>query len=71
VEISGSCHSSAVDWSPSGLIDWDRLTVLFDSPPEIRRVISTTNAIESCHYSLHKRRNTRGVCPHDESIGKV
>jgi putative transposase len=40
--------------SPSWLVDWDRLTVLFDYPPAIRRVIYTTNAIESLHYSLWK-----------------
>lgn len=27
--------------------DWERLTVFFGYPPEIRKVISTTNAIES------------------------
>jgi transposase-like protein len=38
--------------SPSWLADWDRLTVLFDYPPALRRAISTTNAIESLNYSL-------------------
>jgi transposase-like protein len=57
--------------SPSWLADWDRLTVLFDYPPEIRRVIYTTNAIESVNYSLRKRLKTRGVFPNDESIVKV
>src|SRR5258706_3866052 len=32
--------------SPSWLADWDRLTVLFDYPPAIRRAIYTTNGIE-------------------------
>jgi putative transposase len=57
--------------SPSWLVDWDRLTVLFDHPPEIRRVIYTTNAIESLNYTLRKRLKTRGVFPNDESIVKV
>lgn len=57
--------------SPSWLTDWDRLTVLFDSPPAIRRVIYTTNAIESLHYTLRKRLKTRGVFPNDESLVKV
>src|SRR5919205_3567605 len=57
--------------SPSWLTDWDRLTVLFDYPPEIRRVIYTTNAIESLNYTLRKRLKTRGVFPNDESIMKV
>ena len=57
--------------SPSWLTDWDRLTVLFDYPPEIRRVIYTTNAIESLNYTLRKRLKTRGVFPNDDSIVKV
>ena len=57
--------------SPSWLTDWDRLTVFFDYPPEIRRVIYTTNAIESVNYSLRKRLKTRGVFPNDESLVKV
>lgn len=57
--------------SPSWLADWDRLTVLFDYPPEIRRVIYTTNAIESLNYTLRKRLKTRGVFPNDESLVKV
>jgi transposase-like protein len=40
--------------TPSWLADWDRLTVLFDYPPAIRRAIYTTNAIESLNYSLRK-----------------
>ena len=33
--------------SPSWLADWDRLTVFCDSPPALRRAVSTTKAIES------------------------
>jgi len=57
--------------SPSWLADWDRLTVFLDYPPAIRRVIYTTNAIESLNYTLRKRLKTRGVFPNDESIVKV
>ena len=57
--------------SPSWLADWDRLTVFFDYPPAIRRVVYTTTAIESLNYTLRKRLKTRGVFPNDESIVKV
>ena len=57
--------------SPSWLADWDRLTVLFDSPPAIRRVVYTTNAIESLNYSLRKVRKGRGAFPNDEAIVKL
>src|SRR5919199_4540407 len=56
--------------SPSWLADWDRVTVLFDYPPEIRRVIYTTNAIESLNFTLRKRLKTRGAFPNDEAIVK-
>jgi transposase-like protein len=57
--------------SPSWLADWDRLTVLFDYPMAIRRVIYTTNAIESLTYSLRKVLQGRAAFPNDESIVKL
>jgi putative transposase len=57
--------------SPSWRADWQRLTVFFDYPPEIRRVIYTTNAIESLNYSLRKVLKNRGAFPNDESIVKL
>jgi putative transposase len=57
--------------SPSWRADWPRLSVFFDYPPEIRRVIYTTNAIESLNYSLRKGLKYRGAFPTDEAIFKV
>jgi putative transposase len=57
--------------SPSGLADWDRLTIFFDYPPAIRRAISTTNAIESLHYALRKVLQGRSAFPNDASIIKL
>lgn len=57
--------------SPSWRADWERLTVFFDYPPEIRKVIYTTNAIESLNYSLRKVLKNRGSFPNDESIMKL
>ena len=56
---------------PSWRADWDRLTALFDFPPAIRKVIYTTNAIESLNYSLRKVLKNRGAFPNDESIQKI
>ena len=50
---------------------WPRLTVLFDFPPEIRKVIYTTNAIESLNFTLRKVLKKRGAFPTDESITKI
>lgn len=57
--------------STSWCRDWDRLTVFFDYPPEIRKVIYTTNAIESLNFSLRKILKKRGAFPTDEAILKV
>lgn len=57
--------------SPSWRADWSRLTVFFDYPPEIRKVVYTTNAIESLNYSLRKVLKKRGAFPSDQAIYKV
>ena len=43
---------------------WERIVVFFAYPPEIRRVIYTTNAIESTNMSLRKILKTRGSFPY-------
>ena len=50
--------------------NWSRITPFFDYPPEIRRVIYTTNAIESVNMSLRKITKNRGSFPSDESLIK-
>jgi len=50
---------------------WDRLTPYFDFPKDLRKVIYTTNAIESLNRSLRKVLKTKGAFPHDESIMKI
>ena len=43
----------------------------FDYPPEIRKVIYTTNAIESVNMSLRKLTKNRGSFPSDEALTKL
>ena len=50
---------------------WNDLTELFNYPDEIRRVIYTTNAIESLNYSLRKVTKNRAAFANDESIYKI
>ena len=50
---------------------WDQVIPLFDFPPEIRRVIYTTNAVESLHMSLRKIIKTRGSFPSEEAALKL
>ncbi len=51
--------------------NWSRLTPFFDYPPEIRKVIYTTNAIESLNMSLRKITKNRGSFPSDDSLMKL
>ena len=51
--------------------NWSRLTPFFDYPPEIRKVIYTTNAIESINMSLRKVIKTRSSFPTDEAVSKL
>jgi putative transposase len=51
--------------------NWARITPFFDYPPEIRRIIDTTNAIESVNMSLRKITKNRGSFPSDEALLKL
>ena len=51
--------------------NWARLTPFFDYPAEIRKVIYTTNAIESVNMSLRKITKSRGSFPSDEALPKL
>jgi len=51
--------------------NWSRITPFFDYPPEIRRIIYTTNAIESVNMSLRKISKNRGSFPSDEALSKL
>jgi len=51
--------------------NWERIAPLFGYPPEIRKIIYTTNAIESLNMSLRKVTKNRGSFPSDESAFKL
>lgn len=50
---------------------WEYVIPFFVFPPEIRRVIYTTNAIESLNMQLRKIIKTRGHFPNDEAVIKL
>ena len=50
---------------------WDRVIPFFAFPPAIRRVIYTTNAIESINARLRKIIKTRGHFPSDDAASKL
>lgn len=51
--------------------NWQRIIPYFAYPPEIRRVIYTTNTIESLNMSLRKVTKNRGSFPNDEAMFKL
>jgi putative transposase len=50
---------------------WDELTTFFKYPVELRRMIYTTNAIESLHSQMRKNIANRKVFPNDEAVIKI
>jgi transposase-like protein len=57
--------------SKSWTTHWPHLITLFEYPPEIRRVIYTTNAIESLNSVIRKATRQRKIFPSDDSAMKV
>lgn len=50
---------------------WDNIVPFFQFPPEIRKVIYTTNAIESLNSVIRKAIKLRKIFPNDQSARKV
>lgn len=51
--------------------NWERVIPFFAFPAEIRRIIYTTNAVESLNMSLRKTIKTRGAFPSEEASLKL
>jgi putative transposase len=51
--------------------NWERVIPFFEFPAEVRRVMYTTNAVESLHMSLRKIIKTRGSFPSEEAAVKL
>jgi len=50
---------------------WDELSVYFDYPKEIRRLIYTTNAVEAYHRQLRKVTKNKGSFPTEQALRKL
>ncbi|MFP3270136.1 MAG: IS256 family transposase, partial [Paraburkholderia sp.] len=50
---------------------WEQVIPFFAYPPEVRKIIYTTNAIESMHMQLRKIVKNRGHFPSDEAASKL
>lgn len=50
---------------------WERFTPFLGFPPDVRRVVYTTNAIESLNFQLRKVTKNRGHFPNDAAVVKL
>lgn len=50
---------------------WERFIPFLAFPPEVRKIIYTTNAIESLNYQLRKIIKNRGHFPSDDAVVKL
>jgi putative transposase len=57
--------------SKSWRLNWERLIPFLSYPQEIRRVIYTTNVIESVNSSLRKVLKNRGSFPNEDAVVKL
>ena len=51
--------------------NWEELSTFFKYPPELRKLIYTTNMIESYHRQLRKVTKGKSIFPTDESLLKM
>jgi len=61
------CPSAVQTWRKH----WTHLSTYFGFPPEIRRMIYTTNAVEALHRQFRKVTKTRGAFPTDDALRKM
>jgi putative transposase len=64
----GSSHPAVV---ASWRRNWDRVRPFFAFPHEVRRILYTTNAIESLNFQLRKIIRSKGHFPSDEAATKL
>jgi transposase-like protein len=50
---------------------WDQVIPFFQHPPAVRKILYTTNAIESLHMQLRKILKTRGHFPNEDAATKL
>jgi putative transposase len=65
-EWGGKYPQIVKSWSSN----WAELCTYFKYPPEVRRLIYTTNAVEGFHRMLRKFTKTKSIFPSDESVRK-
>lgn len=70
-EFAYKWDSSYLSISKSWRNHWANISTLFSFSPEIRKIIYTTNAIESLNMVIRKAIRNRRIFPNDEAAFKV
>jgi putative transposase len=65
--IGHRCPGAVAVWERA----WERFIPFLAFPPEVRKIIYTTNAIESLNYQLRKIIKNRGHFPNDDAVVKL
>ena len=71
LQFSEKWDSKYPQTSNSWTNNWHNLSAIYNYPPDIRKAIYTTNAIESLNSVVRKATRNRKVFPDDESAKKV
>jgi putative transposase len=66
-EIGRRYPAAVATWQAA----WERFIPFLEFPPELRKIIYTTNAIESLNYQLRKIIKNRGHFPSDDAVIKL
>lgn len=66
-ELGGRYPATVSTWENA----WERFIPFLEFPPALRRIIYTTNAIESLNYQLRKIIKNRGHFPNDDAVIKL
>ena len=64
---SPKCPSAVAGWKNN----WTNLSTFYAFPPEIRKMIYTTNAVEALHRQYRKVTKTKGAFPTDDALKKM
>ena len=68
---ASATHAKSPHIVPLWRRHWERVAPAFAYPLEVRRLLYSTNAIESLHRTLRKSLKVRGHFPTDEAAGKL
>jgi putative transposase len=66
-ELGARYPAAVATWNNT----WERFIPFLEFPPQVRKIIYTTNAIESLNYQLRKIIKNRGHFPNDDAVIKL